>query len=48
VSVRDPLRSAHRVVSWRVGGGTRRVMPRDGWLHFTLPMVHEHEMAVME
>ena len=48
VSVRDPLRAAHRVVTWRVGGGTARVVPRDGWLHFTLPMVREHEMAVIE
>jgi hypothetical protein len=38
----------HRVVTWRVGGGTARVVPRDGWLHFTLPMVREHELAVIE
>jgi hypothetical protein len=35
-------------VSWRVGGGTERVAPRDGWLHFTLPSVREHELAVIE
>ncbi len=48
VSVRDPLRSPHRVVTWRVSGETARAAPRDGWLRFTLPMVHEHEMAVIE
>ena len=48
VSVRDPLRAAHRVVTWRVGGGTTRAVSRDGWLHFTLPTLREHEMAVIE
>jgi hypothetical protein len=48
VSVRDSRRSAARTVTWRVGGGTTRLVPRDGWLHFTLPTLHEHEMAVIE
>jgi hypothetical protein len=48
VSVRDPLRAARRVVTWRVSGGTTRAVSRDGWLHFTLAMVREHEMAVIE
>jgi hypothetical protein len=48
VSVRDPRQSAARTVTWRVGGATTRVVPRDGWLHFTLPTLHEHEMAVIE
>jgi hypothetical protein len=48
VSVRDPRRSAARTVTWRVGGATTRVVPRDGWLHFTLPTLREHEMAVIE
>jgi hypothetical protein len=48
VSLRDPARARPRVVSWRVGGGTERVAPRDGWLHFTLPSVREHELAVIE
>jgi hypothetical protein len=48
VSLRDPARARPRVVSWRVGGGPERVAPRDGWLHFTLPSVREHELAVIE
>jgi hypothetical protein len=35
-------------VTWRVGRGTTRVVPRDGWLHFTLSTLSEHEMAVIE
>jgi hypothetical protein len=48
VSLRDPVRAAQRIVKWRVGGGTERVVPRDGWLHFSLPIVREHELAVIE
>ena len=46
--LRDPVRTASRVVRWRVGGRTERVVPRDGWLHLTLPRLHEHEMFVIE
>jgi hypothetical protein len=31
-----------------VGGATTRVVPRDDWLHFTLLMLREHDMAVIE
>jgi len=46
--LRDPVRKASRVVRWRVGGRTERVLPRDGWLHLTLPLLHEHELLVIE
>jgi hypothetical protein len=26
----------------------RSYLPRDGWLHFTLPMLRGHAMAVIE
>ena len=48
VSVRDAARTSARVVRWRVGGRTERVLPRDGWLHFSLPTLREHELAVIE
>jgi len=48
VRLRDPARKASRQVSWRVGGRTQRVGARDGWLTLTLPMLHEHELAVIE
>jgi len=46
--LRDPARKASRVVRWRVGGRTERVVPRDGWLHVTLPRLGEHELLVIE
>ncbi|MFL5620509.1 MAG: Tat pathway signal protein [Gemmatimonadaceae bacterium] len=48
VRLRDPAPSVARVVRWRVGGRTERVVPRDGWLRLTLPLVHDHELAVIE
>jgi hypothetical protein len=46
--LRDPARRPSRVVRWRVGGRTERAVPRDGWLHLTLPLVREHELLVIE
>jgi hypothetical protein len=48
VSVRDPARASPRLVRWRVGNRTERVLARDGWLHLGLPTLHEHELAVIE
>jgi len=35
-------------VRWRVGVRAERVVARDGWLTLTLPLVREHELAVIE
>ena len=48
VHLRDPVRAPSRVVRWRVGARTERVVASDGWLRLTLPVVREHEMAVIE
>lgn len=48
VHLRDPVRATSRVVRWRVGARTERVVARDGWLRLSLPVVHEHELAVIE
>ena len=48
VSVRDPARTSPRLVRWRVHGRTERVLARDGWLHLSVPTLHEHELAVIE
>jgi len=48
VRVRVGQRETERVVRWRVGGRTERVVPRDGWLRLTLPLVREHELALIE
>jgi len=48
VRVRVGQRETERVVRWRVGGRIERVVPRDGWLRLTLPLVREHELALIE
>ncbi|PYP76627.1 MAG: Tat pathway signal protein [Gemmatimonadetes bacterium] len=48
VRLRDPARKPSRMVRWRVGGRTERAVAHDGWLRFTLPVVREHELALIE
>jgi hypothetical protein len=48
IRLRDPLRKPARDAHWRVGGRTQRVTPRDGWLQLGVPMLHEHELGVIE
>jgi len=48
VQLRDPVRATSRVVRWRVSARTVRIVARDGWLRLTLPLVRDHEMAVIE
>jgi hypothetical protein len=48
VRLRDPGRSATRVVRCRVSGRTERVAARDGWLHVGLPLVRDHELLLVE
>ena len=48
IRLRDPVRAASRTVHWRVANRTERIAPRDGSLRLTLPMLHEHELGIIE
>jgi hypothetical protein len=48
VRLRDPARKGSREVRWRVGGRTERVTAIDGWLELGLPVLRDHELAVIE
>jgi hypothetical protein len=48
IRLRDPVQRASRTVRWRVSGRSARVTPRDEWLQLTLPLVREHELAIVE
>jgi hypothetical protein len=48
VRLRDPARKASREIHWRVGGRTERATVDDGWLQLRLPVLRDHELAVIE